>query len=95
MDCLHGMPASAISTKKGKFWVCNKNNPKCCELFCPEQDRSLFETAVMMWKANGAIHPQCDTLQRLAKMKVVKDVNKRNFRRPFFVCCDRQTPCNI
>ena len=95
MDCLYGMPASAISTKKGKFWVCNKNNPKCCELFCPEQDRSLFETAVMMWWANGAIHPQCDTHQRLAKMKVVKDVNKRNFGRPFFVCCDRQTPCNF
>ncbi|CAB4021733.1 endonuclease 8-like 3 [Paramuricea clavata] len=28
-------------------------------------------------------------------MEVVKDVNKRNFGRPFFVCCDRENPCNF
>ncbi|CAB3984781.1 Hypothetical predicted protein, partial [Paramuricea clavata] len=73
MECLHGVPASAVSTKNGKFWFCNKNNQKSCEFFCPEQDRLLFETAMIMWRANGSIHPVCDTHQRLARMKVVKD----------------------
>ncbi|XP_028418880.1 indoleamine 2,3-dioxygenase 2-like [Dendronephthya gigantea] len=74
MECLHGGRATAISTKKGMFWVCNKNNPKCCEFFCPEQDRSLFDTAMMMWRANGAIRPLCDTHQRPSRMRVVKDI---------------------
>ena len=95
MECLHGLPASAVSTKNGKFWLCDKNNPKSCELFCPDQDRSLFETAMSMWRANGPIHPVCDTHQRLARMKVVKDVSKLNFGRPFFVCCDRENPCKF
>ncbi|CAB3995913.1 endonuclease 8-like 3 [Paramuricea clavata] len=81
--------------KKGKFWLCNKNNPKSCELFCPDQDRSLYETAMAMWRTNGPIHPVCDTHQRLARMKVVKDVSKLNFGRPFFVCCDRENPCEF
>jgi ssDNA-binding Zn-finger/Zn-ribbon topoisomerase 1 len=90
MECLHGLPASTVSTKNGKFWLCNKNNPNC-----PEQDRSLYETAMATWRANGPIHPVCDTHQRLARMKVVKDVSKLNFGRPFFVCCDRENPCNF
>ena len=48
-----------------------------------------------MWRANGPIHPVCDTHQRPARMKVVKDVSKLNFGRPFFVCCDRENPCNF
>ena len=87
--------ACHISTKNGKFWLCNKNNPKSCELFCPDKDRSLYETAMSMWRANGPIHPVCDTHQRLARMKVVKDVSKLNFGRPFFVCCDRENPCKF
>ena len=66
-----------------------------CEFFCPDQDRSLYETAMSMWRANGPIHPVCDTHQRLARMKVVKDVSKLNFGRTFFVCCDRENPCNF
>ena len=68
---------------------CDNKNTKSCEFFCPEQDRLLFETAMMMWKANGTICLLCDTHQRPAKMKVVKDMNKRNFGRPFFVCPNR------
>ena len=83
--------------KNGKFWLCIKlkNNPKSCELFCTDQDRSLYETAMTMRRANGPIHPVCDTRQRLARMKVVKDVTKLNFGRPFFVCCDRENPCKF
>ncbi|CAB3994516.1 Hypothetical predicted protein [Paramuricea clavata] len=95
MDCLHGLPASTVSAKNGKFWLCNKNNPKRCEFFCPDQDRSLHETAMTMWRANGPIHLVCDTHQRLARVKVVKDVSKLKFERPFFVSCDRDNPCNF
>ena len=95
MECLHGLPASAVSTKNGKFLLCNKNNPKSCEFFYPDQDHSLCEMAMTMWRANGRIHPVCDTHQRLARMKVVKDVSQPNFGRPFFVCCDRENPCNF
>ena len=95
MECLHCVPAASISTKNGKFWVCDNKNKTKCEFFCPDQDRPLYETAMMMWKANGAIQPQCDIHQRPAKMKVVKDANKSNFGRPFFVCCDRENPCKF
>ena len=95
MECLHGLPASTVSTKNGKFWLCNKNYPKSCEFVCPDQDRSLYETAMSMWRANGPIHPVCDTHQRLARMKVVKDVIKLNFGWPFFVCCGRENPCKF
>ena len=56
-----------------KFWVCDNKNKTKCEFFCLDEERPLYETAMMMWKANGAIQPQCYTHQRLAKMKVVKD----------------------
>jgi hypothetical protein len=70
MDCLHGLPASTVSTKNGKFWLCKKNNPKRCELFCPGQDRSLCVTAMSMWRANGPIHPVCDTGKSKRKEKI-------------------------
>ena len=56
---------------------------------------ALIKTARCSWRANGPIHPVCDTHQRLARMKVVKDVSKLNFGRPFFVCCDRESPCKF
>jgi hypothetical protein len=70
MECLHGLPASTVSTKNGKFWLYNKNNPKGCEIFCPDQDRSLCETTISMRRANGPIHPVCDTGKSKRKEKI-------------------------
>ena len=32
---------------------------------------------------------------KLAKMRVVKDLLKTNYSRPFFVCCDQSNPCSF
>lgn len=95
MDCLHGKPASLVTTKNGKFWLCDNKNEECCEFFCPEQDRELFDSALFLWRSNGALRPVCHTHQRRAKMRVVKDPAKPNFGRPFFVCSDRENQCSF
>ena len=95
MECLHGVPAASIITKNGKFWRCDDKYYKSCEFFCPDQDRSLFETSLSLWKTNGAPRPMCHVHQEPAKMRVVKNVAKQNFGSPFFVCCNRENPCSF
>ena len=95
MECLHGVPAASVITKNGKFWRCDNKHYKSCEFFCPDQDRSLFETALLLWKTNGAPRPVCHVHQKPAKMRVVRNVAKQNFGRPFFVCSSRENPCSF
>ena len=95
MECLHGVPAASVITKNGKFWRCDDKYYKSCEFFCPDQDRSLFETSLSLWKTNGAPRPMCHVHQEPAKMRVVKNVAKQNFGRPFFVCSNRENPCSF
>ena len=95
MECLHGVPAALLAHEKGKFFVCDNKNVNSCEFFCPEQDCDVFKTAIYLWKYNGAIHPVCHAHQQAAKMRVVKDITKQNYGRPYFVCCFRSDPCNF
>ena len=95
MECFHGVPAASVITKNGKFWRCDDKYYKSCEFFCPDQDRSLFETSLSLWKTNGAPRPMCHVHQEPAKMRVVKNVAKQNFGSPFFVCCNRENPCSF
>ena len=94
MECLHGAPTVVVTTKNGKFHLCDNKNPTNCNFFCAEQDRSLFETALAKWRCYGGKQPNCFTHQKPAKMRVVKDESKPSFGRPFFVCGDRQNPCS-
>ena len=93
MECLHGIPASATTTKNGLFWYCG--NKPSCQFFCPHKDRDIFASAVASFKASGCLQPICHAHQKLAKMRVVKDNTKGNGGRPFFVCSDRNNPCSF
>ena len=93
MECLHGKPALATTTKNGLFWYCG--NKPSCQFFCPQKDREIFARAVTSFQASGCPQPVCSAHQRLAKMRVVKDNNKGNAGRPFFVCSDRNNPCSF
>ena len=44
MECLHGKPALATTTKNGLFWYCG--NKPSCQFFCPQKDLNIFARAV-------------------------------------------------
>ena len=56
-------------------------------------DCSYFETAIAMWRNSGTPQPNCHEHKKLAKMRVVKDIFKPSFGRPFFVCSEKENPC--
>jgi hypothetical protein len=93
MNCLHGQPAATSTTQNGSFWFCNQN--PSCNFFCSEDEGYLFEKAIDAWKSTKQTHPKCTKHQKLAKMRVVKDLMKPNYGRPFFVCSDKAKPCSF
>ena len=80
MERLHGIPASATTTKNGLFLYCG--NRLSCQFFCPHKDRNIFARAVASFQASGCPQP----------IPVIKDDSKGNDRRPIFVCSDRNNP---
>ena len=76
MNCLHGQPAATSTTQNGSFWFCNQN--PSCNFFCSEDEGYLFEKAIDAWKSTKQTHPKCTKHQKLAKMRVVKDLMKPN-----------------
>jgi hypothetical protein len=91
MDCLHGKAAASTTIKNGTFSFCGEN--PSCELFRSEEDCYMYTRAVAAFRASGSIHPMCPTHQKFAKLCVVKDTTKDNYRRPFFECSERNNPC--
>lgn len=93
MRCLHGEPASCSTTKNGSFWFCGQS--PSCNFFCSEDEGYLFEKAILTWRATKQLQPQCDEHHKPAKMRVVKDIMKPSYERPFFVCSDKKEPCSL
>ena len=93
MECLHGKRALATTTKNGLFWYCGSK--PSCHLFCHAKDRRVFANAIASWKTSGRPQPSCPTHQKLAKMRVVKNDDKGNGGRAFFVCSNRNKPCSF
>ena len=93
MKCLHGKPASCSTTQNGSFWFCGQK--QSCNFFCPEDQGYLFEKAIDSWRSLGTQQPHCDGHHKLATMRVVKDVMKASYGRPFFVCSERSNPCKF
>ena len=91
MDCRHGKPASATTTKNGLFWYCGCNHG--CNFFCPQRDDNTIARAVAIFQASVCPQPVCHGHQKLTKMGVLKDNTKGNGGRSFFVCSDRNNPC--
>ena len=93
MNCLHGHTAGNSTTQNGSFWFCNQS--PSCNFFCTEDEGYLFEKAIAAWRSTKQPHPRCDKHGRLTKMRVVKDLMKANYGRPFFVCSEKSTPCSF
>ena len=74
------------------FWYCNQN--PSCNFFCSEDVSYLYEKALTAWKCTEQPQPRCEKHNKLAKMRIVKDLMKANYGRPFFVCADKSKPCS-
>ena len=96
MLCLHAKPAGKINTKNGSSWVCVQ--PSTCHFSCSEDQKYLYTGAVEDFLSTGQSRPLCcmgeDNVRNYAKMKVVTDMGKESFTRPFFVCSKEVDPCS-
>ena len=89
--CLCRKPVAGIFTKNGLCSFCS-----FCHFFCTKEDEFICDQAVKKFLATKQPQPLCcmDVVRRHAKMKVVTDVEKESFGRPFFVCSKENDPCN-
>ena len=93
MECLHRKPASCSTTKKGSFWLCGQK-PSCGFIYT-EDEGYAFERALAAWKNTNVRHPISHTHRRPAKFRVVKDLQKESYERPYFTCADCENPCSL
>jgi hypothetical protein len=93
MECLHGKAASNSTTDKGSFWFCGQK--PSCGFLCTEEDGYLFQTALTAWRATGLTQPICESHRKPAKFRVVKDMLKKSYGRPYFTCASRKNPCSL
>ena len=91
MKCLHREPCAHSTTQKGSFLFCNQN--PSCNFFCSEDESYLYEKAAAAWKSTKQTHPRCKKHGKLVRMRIVKNVLKPNYGRPFFVCSDQSNAC--
>ena len=97
MMCLHGKQAFALVTNKSGYYVCDQN--PSCHFECREADGFLFEKAIQAFFTTNKDRPKCcvdktSGERNYAKIRVVKDIMKPNFGRPFFVCSKKDERCN-
>ena len=94
--CLHSQPAGKIKTKNGISWVCQQ--PSTCHFSCPDEQEYLYSSAVEEFLSTGQPRPLCcmgeNYVRNYAKLKVVTDMEKESFARPFFVCSKKDDPCS-
>ena len=93
MKCLHGEPCAQSTTKKGTFLFCSQN--PSCNLLCSEDESYTYEKAIGAWKSTKQPQPRCEKHGKLEKIRVVKNLLKANYGRPFFVCSDQSNPCSF
>ena len=93
MKCLHGQPCAQSTTEKGTFWFCNQN--PSCNLICSEDENYLYEKAIGAWKSTKQPQPHCEKCGKFAKIRIVKNLLKANYGRPFFVCSEQTNPCSF
>ena len=108
MLCLHGEPVATSTTENGTFWFCNQ--PSSCHLVYSEDQTYLYDKAVKEFLATKQPLPKCCKVEdanlkqapdgsvwcerNYAKMRVVTDMEKASFARPFFVCSKEDDKCN-
>ena len=90
MQCLHKLPAGTSETENGRFWFCNQK--PTCHFICSEDEGYLFGIAMAAYHETGQPQPIC-CANNLAKLRVVKDMVKDSYGRPFFVCSKDTNRC--
>ena len=95
MLCLHGKETIKSTTENGTFWFCNQ--PEKCYFVCSDEQAHIYDAAIKAFLATNQPIPTCcrgeKTSRGKAKMKVVTDMEKPNFGRPFFVCPKKNNSC--
>ena len=91
MLCLHGVPAATSTTDKGTFWFCGE--PSSCNFICSEDQACLYDKNIKDFLATNqerpvccSVGPEAPTKRNYARFRVVSDIGKQNFGRPFFTC---------
>ncbi len=90
MRCLHKLPARASETENGLFWFCNQK--PTCNFICSEDEGYLYEMGIIAFERTKQPQPYCCG-NNPAKLRVVKDIMKQNYGRPFFVCPKETERC--
>ena len=96
MLCLHGKPAA--KSRKGDFWFCSE--PSSC-FDCPEEQAFLYDKTIKEFLATKQERPRCcgvapeaSAERNYARIRVVRDITKTNFGRPFFTCSKENDKCD-
>jgi hypothetical protein len=88
MECLHKLPAG---TTENEEWICEQK-PNC-HFICKTEERHIYENAMIAFRATEQPQPVCCD-NNLAKFRVVIDIMKDNYGRPFFVCSKNTDKCD-
>ena len=64
-------------------------------LFAQRTKATHTKEAAAVWKSTKQPHPHCEKHDKLAKIRVVKNLLKANYGRPFFVCSEQTNPCSF
>ena len=98
MLCLHGKPAATSTTEKGTFWFCGE--PSSCHFICSEEQAFLYDKAIKEFLTTKQDRPRCcgvapetSAERNYARIRVVRDIAKTNFGRPFFTCSKENDRC--
>ena len=93
MECLHGKPASSLITKNGSFWFYGQK--PSCGFICMEEEGYAVQKALAAWRTTNLKQPICESHRKPVKFRVVKDLMKESYGRPYFTCADRENPCSL
>ncbi len=90
MQCLHGLPAGTKETLNRSLWFCNQK--PTCNFICSEDEKYLYEMGIIAFEKTKQPQPEC-CKNNLARLRMVKDITKQNYGRPFFVCSKDTNRC--
>ena len=65
------------------------------DLFVQRMKAIAFQRALEAWRNTNIEQPICDIHRRPAKFRVVKDLQKESYGRPYFTCADCENPCSL
>ena len=97
MLCLLGKLAASSTTKNGSFWFCGEHPG--CHFICSEEEGYLYDKAIQAFLATKQERPKCCAVNKTseernyAKIRVVNDLQKASFGRPFFTCSKKDERC--